>query len=108
MFPTPIPVSEGIIPTPDYDSGWQSISQNQTKTLTHNLGGDPDNYLVELTAKEISDWDIFESFLYRENGYHPDWYGCHWRELNNSIIKVYRGDHDYHCDKIRVRIWVQG
>jgi len=31
---------------PNYDSGWVSVAQDQAKTLTHDLGGDTDNYVV--------------------------------------------------------------
>ena len=95
-------------PAPDYDSGWQSISKGQTKTLTHSLGGDEDNYLVELTVKEsYGGWGVFESLYYKAGeDYYK--YGCHWRNLDDSIIKVYRGSRDNECDYIRVRIWITG
>ena len=40
-------------PAPDYDSGWYSIAQNETKTFTHNLGGNVDNYVVDMQFKQF-------------------------------------------------------
>jgi hypothetical protein len=39
-------------PGPVYDSGWvQMTSGDQSKELTHNLGGNPDDYTVDLQLK---------------------------------------------------------
>ena len=37
-----------------YDSGWLEFDLNETKILTHSIGGDAGNYLVDLTAIEIT------------------------------------------------------
>ncbi|MDX1776416.1 MAG: hypothetical protein R3297_07530, partial [Desulfobulbales bacterium] len=50
---TAAPVA-GMFPRPAYDSGWVDIGWLETKALTHNLGGDPDNYVVDLTFKDLS------------------------------------------------------
>ncbi len=40
--------SRGGFPRPAYDSGWVILQVGGAVTLTHNLGGDPNNYLVDL------------------------------------------------------------
>ncbi|UCE18045.1 MAG: hypothetical protein JSV84_14450 [Gemmatimonadota bacterium] len=92
-------------PRPAYDSGWRTIAQGETQTLNHNIGGDPDNYVVDLQFKGSSggahqmyyglDWDTKD---YSTGGY--------WRDLTVTSISVYRGGDDTTISKIRVRIWV--
>jgi len=91
-------------PRPDYDSGWRPISQNQTLTLTHNIGGDVDNYFVDL-------W--FKGAVGRHNYAYGgeidpawDYRGAYWRELTGTQIEVYRNPDDGSVTEVRVRIWV--
>jgi len=96
-------------PRPAYDSGWVSISKGTTKTLTHNLGGNADNYVVDMQ---------FQSSMYGRNqkcygGYHfrsgvvPHKYsGAYWKGLDDTQIKVFRFKSDDAVSYVRVRIWV--
>jgi len=91
-------------PRPDYDSEWRTISQNQTLTLTHNIGGDVDNYFVDL-------W--FKGAVGRHNYAYGgeidpawDYRGAYWRELSSTQIEVYRNPDDASISEVRVRIWV--
>lgn len=40
-------------PQPDYDSGWTNISKGEQIALQHNLGGNPDDYAVDLQFKDF-------------------------------------------------------
>jgi len=55
---SPSPGTEAC-PDPAYDSGWVEMPispfEPLSKTLTHNLGGDSDKYLVELRCR-VSGW----------------------------------------------------
>lgn len=93
-------------PRPTYDSDWQTISPGEMKTLTHNIGGDRDNYVVDLAFKYTGDnrvhslgWGLYTS----SSGLHA---GAYWGYLTNSSISVYREDEDNLISQIRVRIWV--
>jgi hypothetical protein len=92
-------------PTPDYDSGWQAINPAQSLILTHNLGGNPDNYFVYLTFK-AADGDIHQMLyggMYDEADRHR---GAHWSDLNASSIRIYRLPDDSDIPQVRVQIWV--
>ena len=41
-------------PRPAYDSGWVAISPGEQKRLTHNIGGNTDNYVVDMQFKGSS------------------------------------------------------
>ena len=38
----------GAFPAPAYDSGYLAYAQGETKVLDHSIGGDPDDYVVEM------------------------------------------------------------
>jgi hypothetical protein len=92
---------------PAYDSGWHYIEQDQMIEFTHNLGGEPDTYKVDLEF-----WDP-------EGGVHNAAYGgvallcddvnkidgAYWYGLTVQHIKVYRGNYDDDVNAVRVRIW---
>ncbi|NIP25019.1 MAG: hypothetical protein GWN67_11990 [Phycisphaerae bacterium] len=93
-------------PRPDYDSGWKHTDESEylTWTLTHSLGGDVDNYVVDLQFKEDGD-----------NGIHHWGYGtkygalmnlgAFWENLTSQNITVH-AESSTNIDYIRVRIWV--
>jgi hypothetical protein len=92
-------------PRPAYDSGWVSISPASAVELTHNLGGNPDNYVVDLQFKDDGAYGIHNIYYGgREAGGNN--YGANWRKLTNTTIEVFRHANDDLADYIRVRIWV--
>ena len=95
-------------PRPAYDSGWLSINQGQTLTLTHNIGGSVDNYVVDLQFKHSSlgIHQMYYGFSYYWNGSTNMSYGACWQDLNTTSIKVYRRINEGAAEQIRVRIWV--
>ena len=48
------PAGGAPYPRPAYDSGWQPIAKGGQVVLNHNLGGNRDNYVVDLQFKNIS------------------------------------------------------
>lgn len=88
-------------PRPAYDSYWRSIGLGEEKTFNHNIGGDVDNYFVDLITKDFSG-KIIQQRYYSEVVY----VGVYWFDLTNTNIKVRRALADYYVDKVRVRIWV--
>jgi len=107
-----IDVSNGQIknyygfPKPDYDSGWRGITQNGDITLTHNLYGNIDNYVVELCFKDYETGPNNQYYGGMETGDGDHYYGACWRYLTTTQINVYRWQNDYMADYVRVRIWV--
>jgi hypothetical protein len=96
-------------PRPAYDSGWRTIAQGATLELTHNIGGDRDNYVVDLQF-----WDSSIGInSYHYGGDNMEWddgtyvyTGVYYKSLTSSVIRIYRNDEDSGADKVRVRIWV--
>jgi hypothetical protein len=101
---------------PDWDSGWVDISPDETKTLTHNLGGAINGYVVRTEFKELPQDGGPEAplgihqFAYGGNasnvlGKDAEYLGANWQNLTNQSIDVYRWADDPHADQVRVRIW---
>jgi len=91
-------------PAPDYDSGWVNINKGEFKELTHNLGGDPDNYFVDLSFKSPT-YKIHN--IYYGQLHHPSLgsLGLDYRKLDNNSIEVWRGTNDGVTTQFRIRIW---
>jgi BNR repeat-like domain len=94
---------------PKYDSGWFSLSQASYQTLTHNLGGNADDYVVDLEFKDsifsINNRYYGGRMCYQGTDY-AAYRGAYWYGLNNSQIRVYRGENDGMAGQVRVRIWL--
>ena len=99
------------MPKPDYDSGWTSISPNQSKTFNHDLRGSVYDYLVDLQYRDgggvnqryYGGMDVGAHGLpgVGENAR----VGAYWRSLNSTSITVYRRPEDKYAQQVRVRIW---
>ena len=94
-------------PRPAYDSGWVPISQNEALTLTHNIGGNVDNYVVDMMFANNSGIHIF-GFGTKLTYFDDDWQyiGAYWTGLTANTIGVYRAENDIGVDRVRIRIWV--
>lgn len=101
-------------PAPHYNSGWVAVSAGNTREFAHNLGGDPDNYVVDMTCKSTLsppfDAGVHNWFLGGENYYNAFTddllqYGAFWRKLEEDSIEVYRQADDSNCGQVRIRIW---
>ena len=94
-------------PPPLYDSGWVAIDAGSAMTLTHNLGGDIDDYSVAMRFRHAC----------------PEGYGVHlrsaggmehmggmrvgaaWHSLTSETIQVVRFAHDWYVDEVRIQIY---
>jgi hypothetical protein len=94
-------------PRPAYDSGWFSIDKDlNVRTLTHNIGKDVDNYVVDMQFKHIT----ADNPGISNKGIGGDttgalYYGFYWRDLTAYSITVQRGASEAWGGLIRVRIW---
>jgi hypothetical protein len=99
---------QGSFPRPAYKSGWVSVSPGSATTLTHNIGGNVENYVVDLTFKNSSG-GIHNSGIGGDNYHFADEWtprGVVWSELTASSIVVSRMSDDVGAYRVRVRIWV--
>lgn len=106
-------------PKPDYNSGWITMTPGQHLTLTHNLGGNISDYVVDLQFYDANQgWGTNAVALGSDKywvGYDGDWngfwssiyelQGACWTNLTTSTIKVVRQAEDPFADQVRVRIW---
>jgi hypothetical protein len=104
----PVPdLSSASISAASWNSGWASINQGQTLTFNHNLGGDPDDYAVELW---FQDTDAGGVGINRRNyggvEANGNWYGAYWEKLTSTTIDVHRHANDLVADQVLVRVWV--
>ncbi|MGD2156685.1 MAG: hypothetical protein PVG32_07400 [Anaerolineales bacterium] len=97
---------EGIaaFPRPAYDSGWIPIDPDETITLNHNLGGNVDNYVVDLTFKHPT-YGV-HAFGWGGDVTSGAFFGAYWQNLTTSSIKVNRAADDLEITHVRVRIWM--
>lgn len=97
----------GILPFPAYDTGWVTLASHTsgpiTKTFIHKLGGNADNYWVDLMC-----WDeTLGIYSCIDKGSTSDPLpkpNAYWRDLtaNDVTVKVIKG---IRPDKIRLRIF---
>lgn len=105
----------GFFPRPAWNSGWVYLSQGEEKILTHNVGGDPEDYFVDFQCLEGGGMGIHISRIggnkdkYKDLAgyfYFTRYYGAYYHSLTSSTVKVKRHGDDDRCPKVRVRIWV--
>lgn len=100
------------IPSPNYDSGWVDVTTDSAQTLQHNLGGDPNTYLVDtqyrnqtvdgINLRYYGGADFGDTISI---GSPNDRVGAYWRSLTNTSIIIYRRPEDTYAEQIRIRIW---
>ena len=95
---------QGTYPRPNYDSGWQSITNDQTLAFTHGLGGNINNYVVDLQARLATGIHNYGAGY----AYNPidEIQGCYYDKLTTNSVSVRRAYTDDVCPEIRIRIWV--
>ena len=101
----------GGFPCPAYDSGWVELPWGGHTELVHGLGGNPENYVVDLQLHYPIGIEIKIGIHNRGHGgdKDTDWNsrGAYYRELNANSITVGSCDGStYWTPEVRVRIWV--
>ena len=97
----------------DYDSGWISLAVNTTQTLTHGLGGNVDDFVVDMQFKSGSAGINQRYYGGCDNGTKlspgspDDRLGAYFRTLTTTQITVYRRPEDTYAEQVRIRIWVR-
>lgn len=93
-------------PNSFWSSGWVDIATGTAQTLTHNLGGNPDDYAVELWLRDTDTGGIGVNSRGAgglEAG--GNFFGAHWQRLTDMTIEVVRREDDTFADQVRVNVW---
>jgi hypothetical protein len=96
--------NNGLLPDPTYDSGFQAYAKGESKTLDHDIKGNPDDYVVDMQCKYSGD-GFAHNFHVGGDFDGADGRGATWDDLQSNTIFVLRWGDDLWCDQIRVRIW---
>jgi hypothetical protein len=96
--------SSGLFPAPAWESGWIAGGGGNV-TLTHNLGVNPNNYVIDLQFKDTDNgYGINMLGLGLVNHGSPSPNGGYYYNLDMNFISLYSIGNQ--CDSIRVRIWI--
>jgi hypothetical protein len=91
--------------TTEWNSGWVTISPGTCSTFNHNLGGDPDEYAVDLWFWDLDDgWGLNRRY-YGGVEVSGATYGVNWQGLTANTIRVCRGSNDDAADRVRIHVW---
>jgi len=90
---------------PDYCSPWTAIAAGGSQVFTHNLGGDPLDYVVGLWFKGSVAYGITQEFFVGNEDQGKN-YGAWWHNLTDSTVTVDRGANDPIADEVRVCVTV--
>ncbi len=88
-----------------WSSGWVTISQGACPVFQHNLGGNPDDYAVELWSLDTDEGIGINRANYGGLEFNGDWHGAHWQNLTVNTIRVCRHQDDRGADQVRIRVW---
>jgi hypothetical protein len=90
-----------------WSSGWVEVPRGQSRTFDHNLGGDPEDYVVELWFLDTDTPGLgINRRAYGGLEVLGKWQGGHWEKLTSNTIDVYRHADDVVADQIFVRLQV--
>ena len=106
----PEPAGNMTLPDPAYSSGWKHVVRAGAYTFVHNLGGDPNDYVVKMTCginvpgtiPIVQPNNISYGLDYRS--YQTSDGAC-WSRLDDVSIMVSRGGDDSFCPNVSVKIW---
>lgn len=82
------------MPLSEYTSGWQDAAGASSVTYEHNLGGNPDDYVVSLECDSDATVGVYECGGFSGH--------AHWSNLTDTDITIF---YEAGTDRIRVRIW---
>jgi hypothetical protein len=93
-------------PQPDFDSGWLDLSAGSTLPISHSLGGDPSEYVVDLQFQDTDQpGDGRNQHGYGGDNTGADVQGAWWEGLTDTQVTVGRAPQDSAADQVRLRIW---
>lgn len=90
---------------PDYCSLWTPIAAGGSQVFTHNLGGNPDDYVVGLWFQGPDPYGINQQYFGGMEDQLSN-YGAWWHNLTGSTVAVSRAADDMVAPNVRVCITV--
>jgi hypothetical protein len=88
---------------PEYDSGWEVLGARPDPIpvpFTHNLGGDPDDYIVSLQCRDDTSLGTYDC---TDQGFVTN---AHWYGLSNTSVTAWVAS-GTRPDEVRIRIYTQ-
>ena len=112
--PGPVAVPGGALPLRSlgqvertWSSGWVDIAPGQSVTLTHNYGGDPGLYAVDLWQRDTRPGGLgVHRKAHGTLEMMAQYYGVYWHSLTEDTITVVRAASDMAAHQVLVRICV--
>ena len=104
ILASPEPMADGAT-SGAWSSDWITFPVGTCQTLNHNLGGDPDDYGVEVWFLDTDGSEGMHRKYYGGSEIAGRWRGANWQHLESNTIEVCRGSNDYDANRLRVRVW---
>ena len=105
--PAGLPDAAALQDTSSWNSGWVDVAPGSVITLNHNLGGNVDDYAVELWFRDTDTGGLginTQGMGGLEAG--GNFFGAHWQNLTDTTVQVVRRSDDTFADQVRVRVWI--
>jgi hypothetical protein len=83
-----------------------TVSEGAMRPFTHNLGGNLDDYAVELWFKDTDGNLGINRYGYGGIVSGTLRYGAYWQRLTTNTIQVVRQSDDAAADEIRINVWL--
>ena len=97
---------EGSISGAGWGSGWVPVSPGNPETLQHGLGGDLEDYAIQMWFRDTDDGFGINTRAYGGLEQGGVYYGALWENLTESGVEVTRSSGDDFADQVRIWIWV--
>ena len=89
-----------------WTSGWVDIATSESIEFTHNMGGDIEDYAIQLWFRDTDAGGYgVNNRAYGGDEDNGVWLGAFWRSLTNTSIGVARQPADVMAEQVRVWIW---
>jgi len=89
----------------DFDSGWQEVAPGQVVTLTHDLGGDVDDYTAGVEFYDSAPNGLgIHQFAAGGMEHEGAWEGAALQKLTASTVQLIRFPDDVHASRARMVI----
>ncbi len=88
-----------------WSSGWVPLAAGTSRLFLHGLGGDPNDFAVELWFRD-TDGDMgIHRYGYGGLEANGNWYGAYWQGLTPLTVRVFRAPDDTAADEVSIVVW---
>ncbi len=86
--------------------GWMVVPTGTCRVFDHNLGGDPNDYAVEMWFLDTDDgWGLNRRYYGGLEDDGGNRRGVHWQRLTASTIQICRHQEDNAADQVHIWVW---